>query len=390
MRSVVFVRDRVNKHSVRALIAAFEKWFPERDYKVLSPCDVFSSADKSSLVLISFATGAAPFYRDFAGKLRLLRPDINTICGGPHPSARAQEALSLFHAVCLGEGEISIKDIIERADDSSVSGLINGVRVENLDDFRVFPRKMISLGPIEIIRGCPSRCAYCQTPQLFPGKLRMRSPEMVAEEIKFALSRKGFADVRFIAPDASSYYYEKGINIAAIERLLTTVRGVLRDNGKLFFGTFPSELDPAGVTKELCDLLVRYCDNRLIVLGLQSASERMQKTMTRRSGLSDTERAISLLTGKGFEIIIDLIFGLPYEDEESYDETYRFIERWRDRVTIHAHPFDPLPGSLWENETPTTVPKRLIRLVQSLEGIGRVFGRTEKRDAAPHCVCNPG
>lgn len=386
MRPVAFVRDRINKHSVRALTAAFEKWFPERDYKVLTPEEVFFSADKSSLALVSYATGAAPYYRDFAERLKELRPDINTACGGPHPSARTAEALSLFHAVCEGEGEISIKDIVERADDSSVSGLIKGVRVENLDDFNVFPRKMISLGPIEIIRGCSSRCAYCQTPQLFPGRLRMRSPEAAAEEIKFALSRKGFADARFIAPDASSYYYDKGVNIDAIEKFLTTVRGVLGSRGKLFFGTFPSELDPAGVTGELVDLLVKYCDNRIIVLGLQSASERMKKVMTRRSGLEDTERAVGLLLGKGFEIIIDLIFGLPYEDEESYNETYKFIERWHGRVTIHAHPFDPLPGSRWENETPTKVPERLIKLVRSLEGIGRVFGRTEKRDAAKACA----
>ena len=70
-----------------------------------------------------------------------------------------------------------------------------------------------------------------------------------------------------------------------------------------------------------------------------------------------------------------MIFGLPYEDEESYEETYNFIQKYKGVVTIHSHPFDPLPGSLWENEKPTIVPEKLIKAVKSLEGIGRVFGK---------------
>ncbi len=375
MRQVVFIRDKVNKHSIRVLIAAFEKWYQNREYLVLKPEELIEKSPKNAVVLISFATGAYKFYQNLSKEIKLLRKDLNTICGGPHPSARSEDCLNLFDAVCVGEGEITLKKLIDLSDDSKCEGIFKGVVVENLDDFKVFPREMISLGPIEIIRGCPSRCAYCQTPSLFPHNLRMRSAEMVRDEIKFALSRKGYADARFIAPDASSYYFDRGVNIKAISHFLETVRETLGSNGKLFFGTFPSELDPAGVSKELVDLLVKYCDNKLIVLGLQSASMRMTKKMHRRSGLTHTEKAIDLLKEKNFEIVVDLIFGLPYEDEESYEETYNFIQKYKGVVTIHSHPFDPLPGSLWENEKPTIVPEKLIKAVKSLEGIGRVFGK---------------
>ena len=286
--------------------------------------------------------------------------------------------LKYFDGVCTGEGEESIKDIIEMAHSGRVEGIITGKKVLNLDEYRIFPRKMVSLGPIEIVRGCPSGCAYCQTPQLFRGKLRHRSIDFIVEEIKFALSRKGFADVRFIAPDASSYQYNKGINLEAIESLLYHVRNTIGNNGKLFYGTFPSELDPSGVSKELVDLLVKYCDNKQIVLGLQSASHDMQKIMHRRSGLAETEKAVELFLYQNFEIVVDLIFGLPYETEETYEETYKFIEKWKGRVTIHSHPFDPLPGSKWQYELPTEVPAKLVKAVKSLEGIGRVFGRVTK------------
>lgn len=378
MSRIVFVRDKTNKHSIRAILAAFEKWFPNRQYYVVTPQEGQSFIENNDVVLFSFLTGTSKAYIEYVTELKKRLPNIKTVCGGAHATARSEDMLNYFDAVCTGEGEISIKDIIDMADDGSLSGIIQGKKVLDLDDFRVFPREMVSLGPIELTRGCPSGCTYCQTPQLFRGKLRHRSIEFVVEEIKFALSRKGFADVRFIAPDASSYQYNKGINLEAIESLLYNVRNTIGNNGKLFYGTFPSEIDPAGVSKELVDLLVKYCDNKQIVLGLQSASKDMQKIMHRRSGLIETENAIELFLDKNFEIVVDLIFGLPYETEETYEETYKFIERWKGKVTIHSHPFDPLPGSKWQYENATEVPLKLIKAVQSLEGIGRVFGRVLK------------
>ena len=378
MKRAVFVRDKTDKHSIRALLAAYEKWFPEKEYYVLTPKDAFDFLEEDDLALFSFLTGSSAAYIDYVTKLKERLPKLNTICGGAHASARSEDMLKYFDAVCTGEGEESIKDIIEMAEQGRVEGIITGKKVLNLDDYRVFPRKMVSLGPIEIVRGCPSGCAYCQTPQLFRGRLRHRSIDFIVDEIKFALSRKGFADVRFIAPDASSYQFNKGINLEAIESLLYNVRNTIGTNGKLFYGTFPSELDPAGVSKELVDILVKYCDNKQIVLGLQSASHDMQKIMHRRSGLLETENAIELFLDKNFEIVVDLIFGLPYETEETYEETYKFIEKWKGKVTIHSHPFDPLPGSKWQYETPTEVPEKLVKAVRSLEGIGRVFGRVVK------------
>ncbi len=378
MKRAVFVRDKTNKHSIRALLAAYEKWFPEKEYYVLTPKDAFDFLEEDDLALFSFLTGSSAAYIDYVTKLKERLPKLNTICGGAHASARSEDMLKYFDAVCTGEGEESIKDIIEMAEQGRVEGIITGKKVLNLDDYRVFPRKMVSLGPIEIVRGCPSGCAYCQTPQLFRGRLRHRSIDFIVDEIKFALSRKGFADVRFIAPDASSYQFNKGINLEAIESLLYNVRNTIGTNGKLFYGTFPSELDPAGVSKELVDILVKYCDNKQIVLGLQSASHDIQKIMHRRSGLLETENAIELFLDKNFEIVVDLIFGLPYETEETYEETYKFIEKWKGKVTIHSHPFDPLPGSKWQYETPTEVPEKLVKAVRSLEGIGRVFGRVVK------------
>lgn len=380
-RRVVFVRDNLNKHSIRSIIAAYEKHFPDTDYYITDPDSAYEFVQDRDILLFSSTTRSISKHILLSELLRARYKNISTVIGGSHANARSGELLNSFDIVATGEGEMIIKDIIISLNNSyntdqkeDTARIINGQPISNLDDYHIFPKKIVSLGPIELIRGCTSRCAFCQTPSIFPSKLRYRSVGAIAREIEFALSRKGYADIRFIAPDASSYYYDNGVNIVAIEELLSTVRELVKDRGKIFFGTFPSELDPSGVTEDLVDLLVRYCNNKLIVIGLQSASERMQKVMTRRSGIKETETAISLLLNNNFEIVIDLIFGLPYEDEFSYNETLKFIERWKGKVTIHAHPYDPLPGSRWEYEKPTDIPQNLIRSVASLEGIGKVFG----------------
>ena len=50
MKRVVFVRDKTNKHSIRALLAAYEKWFPEKDYYVLTPQDAFEFLKEDDLM----------------------------------------------------------------------------------------------------------------------------------------------------------------------------------------------------------------------------------------------------------------------------------------------------------------------------------------------------
>ena len=62
MKRAVFVRDKTNKHSIRALLAAYEKWFPEKEYYVLTPKDAFDFLEEDDLVpTISGKMGSGNF-----------------------------------------------------------------------------------------------------------------------------------------------------------------------------------------------------------------------------------------------------------------------------------------------------------------------------------------
>ncbi|MDR2869593.1 MAG: TIGR04013 family B12-binding domain/radical SAM domain-containing protein [Deferribacteraceae bacterium] len=377
--SIIFVREKRNKHSIRVIAAAFEQHFPDRDYTVCAPEDLLASLKSISaraLILCSFNTSKVEEYFTLADVVKLSFPKVVLACGGPHPTARSADCLQHFDMACVGEGELAIKDIVAAFDRGESLGLVIGKSLDDLDRFPVFPRRFMQFGPIEITRGCPGRCHYCQTPQLFQGKVRHRSVDAIVADVEFCLhSKRRQMDVRFITSDATFYEYNGAVNLAGIETLLSGVRNAVGADGRIFYGSFPSEFDPSRVSPELVELMKRYCDNSTVVIGLQSGSDKLLKLMNRRATVDDAERAATLLTNAGYDVVIDLIFGLPYEDDKSLADTIRWIDAWKQKVTIHAHPFFPMPGSAWEHEQPSKVPEQLLRLLRSIEGSGKIFGK---------------
>lgn len=375
-KNVIFLREKANKHSIRALAAAFEVHYPLRGYSAHLPRLKDLPDLSKSLILCSFTSSKAGYYFELAETIRGLYPKAFLACGGAHPSAKEGECLKYFDYVCAGEGENALKDIVDAFDaDERVNRVFRNSTPVNLDDFPAFPRRSPYLGPLEIVRGCAGGCRYCQTPKLFGGKIRSRSPEFIASEFAFAASKvKAAIDARFLAPDASMYMYDGSLNLAAVEKMFTLVKEKI-GNGRIFFGSFPSELDPARVTGGLVDIMKRLCDNKTVIIGLQSGSSRMLKLMNRSATPEDCSNAAELLLAAGYKVVVDFIFGLPDEDDESALESIGWIEEWKDRVVVHAHPFMPLPGTEWESKQPGAVPDFLLKYLRSLEGQGRIFGR---------------
>ena len=61
-------------------------------------------------------------------------------------------------------------------------------------------------------------------------------------------------------------------------------------------------------------------------MGIQTFSPRIFKTLGRGHSLDDSYNALELLKKSPFSnISIDLLYGLPYEDLESWKKTLEFI-----------------------------------------------------------------
>lgn len=372
----IFLKNRFNKFSIRALVTSFEKFFPNLNYLVLDEDEsLYKLTFSDEMLFFSFNTINAIKSIEIAKNLKSKFKSITTVCGGAHPSAKKEKLLETFDCVCVKEGEFVLKEIVEiYLSEKRVSGVFESSRVVNLDDFHTYPKKVKMFGAIEIMRGCQFKCTYCQTPTLFPKGLRFRSIENILEDVRYSFSY-GKRDCRFITPDAASYMYNRGLNIDAIYNLLSGIKKVTDNKGRIFFGSFPSEINPYFVTEDLVKILKEFCSNKKIVIGLQSASPEQLKRMNRPPNISKVEETIELFLKYNFLVDVDFIFGLPFETKESLEETFLWIFKWIDKVRIHSHYFMPLPGSLWEDEVPTVIPEKIIKKIKYLEGRAKLFGQ---------------
>jgi radical SAM superfamily enzyme YgiQ (UPF0313 family) len=183
----------------------------------------------------------------------------------------------------------------------------------------------------------------------------------------------GHTFTRFVAPNAFAYGSQDGRSgdRRALERLLVSARrcGMQR----LYLGSFPSEVRPESVTPALLQLLRDHCDNRGVVVGVQSGSPATLRRLRRGHTVEEAVRAVALIAAAGLEPRVDFIFGLPDESEADRAATRELMRRLVESygARINTHVFTPLPGTPLEGSTPAPVDELTRELLEQIIGRGR-------------------
>ncbi|MDD1725739.1 MAG: TIGR04013 family B12-binding domain/radical SAM domain-containing protein [Euryarchaeota archaeon] len=336
----------------------------------------FSSNPCDGVMIYSMAT---PQAREVYREVENAQTRSVFIAGGPHPSAKASEALEQFDVVVLGEGEETLPELICALKDDSDLETVRGIAYKRagiiykthsrphvlLDDYPPFNQNLRA--PIEITRGCPHNCKYCQTPRLFGKKMRHRSVRSIAFYSNY------LSDVRFISPNAFAYGSD-GRRIAPerVSKLLASLCG------RVYFGTFPSEVRPEFITDEMLDVVKEYCVNTSIHIGAQSGSDAVLEETNRGHSRRDVEAAVEICLNHGFSPVVDFIFGLPTEEAADQADSLDLIDSIVSAGgKVRAHYFIPLPGTPYENETPAPVGKEVQKRLGRLARDGKLTGRWE-------------
>lgn len=352
------------------------------------------SSLKPILVCYSFSSLMVKQVEEEFARLRELNLNnehIKYIAGGPHPTAKPVETLTIgFDYVCTGEGEKFICDFIKLILEGILAeklpglGLLKNGKYEQyglaerieLDDFPPFAEPYKRFNPIEITRGCIYGCNFCQTPIMFKARFRHRSIENIKYYVQL-MSKYGLRDIRFITPSALSYgSVDESVNISAVEQLLSVVRGIIGEDGRLFFGTFPSEVRPEHLTPETLKLLKKYVSNTNLVIGGQSGSDNILKKAHRGHNVDVILAATRYCKEAGFQPNVDFIFGFPDETEEDTLATIELIKKLIEYgAKIHAHWYIPLPGTAWGKRKPSKIDEKLLPFINKLIGNGNLYGQ---------------
>jgi B12-binding domain/radical SAM domain protein len=289
-----------------------------------------------------------------------------------------EEALEHLDFVVIGEGEESLPELLRTiragGDPLAVRGIackVGGlVRITerrpevNLD---LYPPFSNILAPIEISRGCPWGCAYCQTSRLFGTCMRHRSIPVIE---RYARRHK---DIRFTSPNSLAYGSDgRKPRLEKVEALLRVLAGQKKP---IYFGTFPSEVRPEFISQEALELITKYCANKSISLGGQSGCPAVLRRIGRGHGREEIVKACELALDHSLVPQVDFIFGLPDESADDQRQTLDLV-RWivSKGGKVRAHRFTPLPGTPLADRQPAPLAEDVEASLGRLALQGRLTG----------------
>jgi B12-binding domain/radical SAM domain protein len=359
------------------------------------------------IVAYSFGTASAEGTRSSARAVRealasSCRPFL-LVAGGPHATGDPEGTLALgFDIAVRGEGEETLPALLRAWPSGAPLSEIRGLAYAAASETVLTPRaRHVEIeryppfsvphgrwGFVEISRGCPWGCRYCQTTYAMGARMRHRSVSHIIEAMCDAM-RVGFSYARFITPNALAYGSADGrlANLDAVEELLRETNRLLGVD-QTYLGSFPSEVRPECVSPQALMLITRYTANRSITIGAQSGSQRMLDLMRRGHTVEDIRRSVDLTLAAGLIPSVDFIFGLPGETAEDRHQSIAMIREIASRgARIHGHTFMPLPGTPWAKEPPGQVAPDIESLLGELGRRGQhrgSWGRQQRIASRTH------
>ena len=406
--ALVVYYHKNNKFSFNALIGALDSLEHFNDLKIVyfsSKNDLVQGINdiigkyKKLLLGISFFTTQIWEIQELITTLRRKHGnDLVIIAGGPHPTGDPVGTLKIGCDVAVvGEGEETLIELVQKInngeDVSNVKGIgyigpdgnykYTGKRdLIDLNKYPPFPLKNRRFGALEITRGCPFVCFFCQTSYIAGTTPRHRSIKSICKYVQI-MKEENLTDIRFITPNALCYGSPDGksLNLPKLEELLVKVKKIVAPEGRIFFGSFPSEVRPEHVTKETLDLITTYANNDNIIIGAQSGSQKILDSCHRGHSIEDVYTAVDLTLKAKLKVNVDFIFGLPNESSEDVKLTIHVMEDLvKKGARIHAHSFIPLPMTPFANEPAMKLDENIQKSLKSSILGSSVFGEWKKQE----------
>ena len=193
---------------------------------------------------------------------------------------------------------------------------------------------------LRIAEGCDNHCAYCIIPKL-RGKYRSRPFEDLMIEAK-KLADAGVKELIVIAQDTSRY----GTDLYGERRLPELLEELCKIQG--FAWVRIHYLYPDELTDELIDVIakepkiVKYLD-----IPIQHVNDKILEKMNRRGNHAYLDDLFTKLRAKipGVALRTSLIAGLPYEDEDAFEELCLFLKKHK-LERMGAFVFSPEEGTV--------------------------------------------
>jgi len=312
---------------------------------------------ESDALLISSITRTSPQSMKLAEIYKLNNPAGIVIAGGPDPTFRTAEWLKYVDLVVRGEGEKTLKELMQRLiGDPSQLNDIHGLAYTLNKDFQInAPRNLLTekelgelphpfydpdvirhllTGTIETTRGCPYNCDFCSVTEMYGNRYRRRPLKWTLEEM---LRISKYGKYTFIVDDNLATGGPKDI-----ERL----EAIAKIDGKRKNKTAQITVH-AAKNDELLEAM-RKAGIESLCIGVESISNETLKGLGKLTTAELNKYAVPKFRKAGFFVHGMMMLGGDGDTIESLRETEEWANENLDSVQYFAPV--PIPGTKFRQQ----------------------------------------
>lgn len=264
-------------------------------------------------------------------ELPKILPGVEIWLGGPEVSYNPEmllEQYSMVKGIMVGEGEETFKELIDKETPiEQIAGIV--YRGEQI--VRTKPRELTDISKLPFLygnleqfenkiiyyessRGCPYRCSYCLSS--IDKRVRLRNLETVKKELQFFLDHK-VKQVKFVDRTFNCNH----------EHAMEIWRYLLEhDNGVT---NFHFEIEGDILSEEELAILSKMRPGLAqMEIGVQTFNPQTLREIRRTTNMDKLCAVVAQIhQSHNIHVHLDLIAGLPYEDFDSFQESFNAVYR---------------------------------------------------------------
>jgi anaerobic magnesium-protoporphyrin IX monomethyl ester cyclase len=312
-----------------------------------------------------------PLLRELALALAAGHPSAKIVLGGENASSFCEHILADCSAVAvcvLGEGERTFLDLLRAWAEGRPLAEVSGIayrdaaglvqrneasgRIRELDEL---PRPAWDLFPVEAYlerqlsggvdrgrsmplltsRGCPYRCSFCSSPQMWTTRYQRRDPEAVVDEIAALVERYRITNVDLNDLTA----------MLTKDWMIDFAKAIVARNLKVTI-QLPSGTRSESVDAEAAQWLHR-AGVRNFCYAPESGSPITLARIHKQVRLPKLMESLAAAIDAGLTTHASIIIGFPHEGPRELWDTYRFVLglAMAGLDTVAVMVFAPYPGS---------------------------------------------
>jgi len=286
----------------------------------------------------------------FAELIKKHRPKAMICLGGPGTYSDEFVNWNVIDSICKGEGEYTILEMLKDAKAGKLKKIYMGKIVDNLDAIP-FPARHLLEGKqggnifaydhnykeggstvILSTRGCPYNCHFCSSPYFTNSrKLRFRSPQYVAAEIKQVIEKYNIRQFRF----SDDMFTANKKNIYELCNLIGDMDIVWR---------ISCRVNP--IDKEMLEVIFQ-AGCKEISFGIESFDNNVLRILNKKATDADNVRALEMAAEVGIKTRVLFMIRTPGQTKETVKININYLEHVPYNI-IACTGFIPIPGSaIW-------------------------------------------